>query len=379
MLVGDIFVNYRSDDEPGVAVLLDEKLCERFGRDRVFRDNRSIGLGGDFRPQLWGRLAKSSVLIVVCGARWLATDEHGRRRVDDPDDFVRREIEWALTMGIAVVPVLVGDVPDLKVSDLPSGIADLAHRQRWRLRTRGMQRDIPQLIDEIASIVFEKSVPGTVMVLQPAGPEADLAGLSEAVTMAASDAGLPAVEITRRVFGLIAEFPSTVEPIRVVSGFLSSMELALSMRSGSDGAPLRVLAGVQSATTRAADPRDHLTRLLAQPAVTAVRRRATRAGLVLVVPDDFYDAQVRTHPESADPATYLPVPSDDGVPRSWVHVPGYSSPPGLPLAPRPKPAPPPPAGGGVSFNTYDSVIENQIAGDYVRGDKHPHGGEQGYR
>src|SRR5690348_14726057 len=146
MLVGDIFVNYRSDDEPGVAVLLDEKLCERFGRDRVFRDNRSIGLGVDFRPQLWGRLAKSSVLIVVCGARWLAADEHGRRRLDDPDDFVRREIEWALTMGIAVVPVLVGDVPDLRVSDLPSGLADLAHRQRWRLRTRGMHRDIPQLI-----------------------------------------------------------------------------------------------------------------------------------------------------------------------------------------------------------------------------------------
>ncbi|MET3424868.1 hypothetical protein BJ973_004080 [Actinoplanes tereljensis] len=375
--MGDIFVNYRSDDEPGVAVLLDEKLCERFGRDRVFRDNRSIGLGVDFRPQLWGRLAKSSVLMVVCGARWLAADEHGRRRVDDPDDFVRREIEWALTMGIAVVPVLVGDVPDLKVSDLPSGIADLAHRQRWRLRTRGMQRDIPQLIDEIASIVSDTSVPGTVMVLQPAGHEADLSGLSEAVTLAASDAGLPAVEIIRRVFGLIAEFPSTVEPIRVVSGFLSSMEHALSTRSAPDGAPLRVLVGVQSATTRGVDPRDQLTRLLAQPAVTAVRRRATGAGLVLVIPNDFYDAHVRTHPELADPATYLPVPSDDGMPRSWVHVPGYSSPPGLRLAS--KPTPTPPTGAGVHFNNYDSIIENQIAGDYVRGDKHSPSREQGHQ
>ena len=378
MLVGDIFVNYRSEDDPAVAVLLDEKLCERFGRDRVFRDNRSIGLGVDFRPELWGRLAKSSVLIVVCGPRWLAADEQGRRRVDNPDDFVRREIQWALTMGIPVVPVLVGDVPDLRASDLPDDIAALAHRQRWRLRTRGMQHDIPPLIDEIASIVSDGAAPGSVMMLRPDGHEVDLAELSEAVTLAASDAGLPGVGITRRVFGLIAEFPATVAPIRVVSGFLSSLELALSVRRTSGGAPLRALVGVQCTTSRNPDPRDQLTRILAQPAVAAVRRRASGAGLVLVVPDDFYDAHVRAHPESADPATYLPVPSDEGAQRSWVHVPGYSSPPGLPLAAKPKPAPPPHPAGGV-FNNYDSSIGNQIYGDYVQGGKQVHGQEPGHR
>ena len=373
--MGDIFVNYRSDDEPGVAVLLDEKLCERFGQDRVFRDNRSIGLGSDFRPQLWGSLAKSSVLIVVCGPRWLAVDKHGRRRVDNPDDFVRREIGWALTIGIAVVPVLVGDVPDLRASDLPSDIADLAHRQRWRLRTRGLQRDIPPLIDEIASIVSEKATPpGTVMLLRLAGQEMDLAALHEAVTLAASDAGLPAVEITRRAFGLTAKFPSTVPPIRVVSGFLSSLEIALSARRTSAGAPLRALVAVQRATSGGTDPRDQLARLLTPPAVTAVRSRATGAGLVLVVPDDFYDGVVRAHPESADPATYLPIPADDTAQRSWVHVPGYPSPPGLQPVPKAKPEPPAPSpGSGVSFNNYGSFRGNQVAGDYVKGDMHVHG------
>src|SRR4051794_10239531 len=45
-----IFVNYRTGDETYAALLLDEKLCERFGRRNVFRDNRSIGLGLDFKP-----------------------------------------------------------------------------------------------------------------------------------------------------------------------------------------------------------------------------------------------------------------------------------------------------------------------------------------
>ncbi|MFC0533328.1 toll/interleukin-1 receptor domain-containing protein [Phytohabitans kaempferiae] len=400
--MSDIFVSYRTDDETGVAILLDEKLCERFGPERVFRDNRSIGLGRDFRPELWGHLAKSTVFLVVAGPSWLARDEQGRRRIDDPDDFVRREIGWALKIGLRVVPVLVGDTPQLRADQLPDDIAELAHRQYRRLSSRGMQREIPLLIDDLAAILDAEAATlpprprptdpgaeaprrGTVAVLRPdsldpAAAAAHVSALRDAIDLAADDANIPGVETAERPFGLTMFVPMAVAPIRVISGFLMSLEAALTAGRAPDGGPLRVTAAVGHGTVGPghADLRDQLALLLGQPEVAAVRRRATRAGLVLVVSDEFYDGVVRAHPEAADPATYLPVPGPDGEHRSWVHVPGYPSPPGIRTAPQGGiPAPTP--GSGVSFVNYGPVNGPQVGrdlhvhGDWVNRDKYVNG------
>ncbi|MGH3792738.1 MAG: hypothetical protein ACRDQ9_18475 [Pseudonocardiaceae bacterium] len=47
--------------------------------------------------ELLGRVRTAPVLLAVVGPRWLtATDPTGRRRIDDPDDWVRRELAEAL-------------------------------------------------------------------------------------------------------------------------------------------------------------------------------------------------------------------------------------------------------------------------------------------
>jgi hypothetical protein len=61
------------------------------------------------------------------------TDEHGRRRLDNPDDFVRLEIEAALTRGVRVIPVLVNGAGMPGVNDLPLGMQGLARRQAVEL------------------------------------------------------------------------------------------------------------------------------------------------------------------------------------------------------------------------------------------------------
>ena len=86
-----IFINYRASDEMFAAALLEEALAARFGGEEVFRDSNAIWPGiGDFRKVLWPTLAGVSVLIAVIGPGWLGVDDAGHRRIDEPDDYVRR-------------------------------------------------------------------------------------------------------------------------------------------------------------------------------------------------------------------------------------------------------------------------------------------------
>jgi hypothetical protein len=51
-------------------------------------------------------------MVVVIGPQWLnATDAEGNRRLDQPDDWVRREIETALRREILILPLLVNNTP----------------------------------------------------------------------------------------------------------------------------------------------------------------------------------------------------------------------------------------------------------------------------
>ena len=53
-------------------------------------------------------VAKCSALLAVIGHEWLnVRDEDGRRRLDNPDDFVRVEIAAALQRDIPVIPIML--------------------------------------------------------------------------------------------------------------------------------------------------------------------------------------------------------------------------------------------------------------------------------
>jgi len=55
-------------------------------------------------------MKQCDALLAVIGPRWVgATDKYGKRRPASPSDFVRIEIESALSQDNLVIPVLVGD------------------------------------------------------------------------------------------------------------------------------------------------------------------------------------------------------------------------------------------------------------------------------
>jgi len=148
--VSGVFINYRGEDSDTAAALIDRELAARLGSDRVFLDCRSIPAGADFAEELLGRLRACSVLVVVIGPRWLTlTDTAGQRRIDDPRDWIRREIAEALSAGLRVVPLLTGDAALPAEADLPADIAGLSRRQYLPLRRRYITVDLAFLVKRI--------------------------------------------------------------------------------------------------------------------------------------------------------------------------------------------------------------------------------------
>jgi TIR domain len=94
---GRVFISYRREDAAYAAGWLFDRLAEQFGADQVFKDVDSIPPGDDFVEVITAAVASCNVMLVLIGDRWLTlTDEQGRPRLDNSDDFVRLEIEAAL-------------------------------------------------------------------------------------------------------------------------------------------------------------------------------------------------------------------------------------------------------------------------------------------
>ncbi|MGN9765433.1 toll/interleukin-1 receptor domain-containing protein [Micromonospora sp. SD12] len=155
--MADVFINYRTDDAGYAAGLVYERLQAEFGAENVFRDCRSMHGGADFPDELWSALRGSAVLLVIIGPDWLTLkDASGRRRIDNPDDFVRREIEEAFSRSIRVMPVLLDGVKPLVGSDLPTDLAALAVRQVVTLRRRHDGADLDHLVKELQLLVSRR-------------------------------------------------------------------------------------------------------------------------------------------------------------------------------------------------------------------------------
>mgnify|MGYP001264626091 CR=1 FL=1 len=144
--MGAIFISYRREDSEGHAGRLFEDLVERFGAESVFMDVAGIEPGRDFRKVIDANVANCSVLLAVIGKRWLdAKDEAGKRRIDDPADFVRLETSSALKRDIPVVPVLVQGASMPRAEQLPAELSELAFRNAVELRHARWGSDVDVL------------------------------------------------------------------------------------------------------------------------------------------------------------------------------------------------------------------------------------------
>jgi hypothetical protein len=130
-----LFISYRREDSAYISDRINERLTQRFGRQTVFKDVDSIPLGQDFRKHLREAVGGCDVLLAVIGRDWLSVNPAtGARRIDDPRDHLRIEVESALERDIPVIPVLVQGASVPAEAELPESLRPLAYRNAQQVR-----------------------------------------------------------------------------------------------------------------------------------------------------------------------------------------------------------------------------------------------------
>jgi CHASE2 domain-containing sensor protein len=145
------FISYRRDESAWPARMLRDELVERFGSTSVFMDTASLRAGQEWPRRIQDALRGCSVMLVLISESWLARDgAGGAPRIDDPRDWVRREIETVLRRPDAiVVPVLLDGATMPAATDLPESLRALADHQAVRLTADSLAADIDALIESI--------------------------------------------------------------------------------------------------------------------------------------------------------------------------------------------------------------------------------------
>ena len=100
-----VFISYRRADTLAVAGRVDDRLCGLFGRANVFRDVDTVPPGVDFRQHVNDAINRCDAVVVLIGKAWLETNADGTRRINNPSDLVRLEIEAALSNATPILPV----------------------------------------------------------------------------------------------------------------------------------------------------------------------------------------------------------------------------------------------------------------------------------
>jgi hypothetical protein len=132
--MSSVFISYRRADAQGWAGRLGADLAAAFGDVARFLDLASIPPGADFLLEIERSLADACAVLVLIGPRWLdLRDEQGRRRLDDPDDLVAAEVAKALSLGVLVIPVLLGGAAMPASADLPEPLRILRRRNGFEL------------------------------------------------------------------------------------------------------------------------------------------------------------------------------------------------------------------------------------------------------
>jgi hypothetical protein len=227
-----IFISYRRDDSIGYAGRLQGDLSRRYSDEHVFRDIE-IPPGADFGEYITSLVDKCNIVLAVIGPRWLdARDREGQRRLDDPQDWVRLEIERALARdGVEVIPVLVDGAKLPPREELPASLLGLRRRNAFELSDRRWDYDLEELGKHLDALLRGTSAvrvrpaavattPTPAAIPTPPPPPEPADRTSAAVLAAAALALLTAFPADLIAHGLVNRAPLDRHDLQTVRDFI---------------------------------------------------------------------------------------------------------------------------------------------------------------
>jgi hypothetical protein len=155
-----LFISYRHQDSRETVGRIHDHLRQAFEEDRLFRDVDRQAPGEDYRIVIGRALERADVVLAMIGTRWLAvTDREGRRRLDDPEDMVRIELETAFERNLRVIPVLIEGANMPTAVDVPLSLRPLCYRTAVPVRPDpDFKMDMQRLL--VALRATEEQEPG---------------------------------------------------------------------------------------------------------------------------------------------------------------------------------------------------------------------------
>lgn len=183
-----IFISYRHNEDAMAAGWLVERLSGHFGKNQIFKDVDDIEPGDDFVKVIADAVGRCDILLALIGRQWLTTtDDDGQRRLDNPQDFVRLEIEAALKRGIRLIPVLIEGTQMPRADEVPPSLAALVRKQALNFSSSNAEPGFDRLIKTVNRTLAE--VRAQPAAAEPEGNATTVPGEHDAGTHRESDSG----------------------------------------------------------------------------------------------------------------------------------------------------------------------------------------------
>src|SRR5215510_1204667 len=128
-----IFLSYRRHDTSDITGRIFDRLEDHYGPRSLIMDIDSIPPGVDFREYIRNEITDCCAVLTIMGKNWLRSKDDPNNILNNPDDFVRVEIEMALQQGIFIIPILVADASMPSHDELPRSLQKFAYLNAMRV------------------------------------------------------------------------------------------------------------------------------------------------------------------------------------------------------------------------------------------------------
>lgn len=144
-----VFVNYRRRDTPVYAGWLHNRLVAQFGSSHVFKDLDSVPAGTDFTSHIADAISGCDVLLVLIGPVWNEPGNTEMHPLDNPNDWVRREIEAAIQQRKGIIPIMIDKTALPQPESIPPQMRELLKRQALTLNHASFEDDFRRIVTAI--------------------------------------------------------------------------------------------------------------------------------------------------------------------------------------------------------------------------------------